>query len=199
MAGSPTKPGNWGDWATIHGAGIYEVEYDQSQVSKTQENENSIKRIPCIYAKISGSSWRVCTCRDSSQFQKYCKSKCSCFKENASETIINSEPKKNYGHGDWDAFAVPKLQFKRKNSKKKKLAKGSAKNSQQTKVHAFPSAAPQVASQYHGFLGATVIHKNWGTGRIVGVKQNSFLIDFEHSKLNFDFSELFSQQFTIRK
>lgn len=200
MAGSPTKPGNWGDWATIHGAGIYESEYDQTQVSKTQENEHSIKHIPCIYAKISGSSWRVCTCAESKQYKNYCRSKCVCFKENASETVINSPPKKNNGHGDWDAFDLPRLQSNHKKEKKKNPRKSARKNNRQMKTaKASTNVAKQDLTLYHGFIGATVTHKTFGTGKVVGVTNNSFLIDFDNNKLTFDFSELFNQEFTFKK
>ena len=192
MAGSPTKPGNWGDWATIHGVGIYESEYDQSQVSKTQENENSIKRILCVYAKISGSSWRICTCSESSQYKNYCKSQCACFKENTKEAVINSPPKKNHGHGDWDAFDIPRLQKSKKN--KKKYQNRSVRSQNKTSY-----VVAQAGATHQEFLGATVEHKLFGTGKIIGVKKDSVLIDFHHNKLNFGLDELLDQKFTIKR
>ena len=126
MVGSPTKPGNWGNWATIHGYGIYESEYDQSQISKTNTSGKSAEHIPCIFAKVSGHSWCICTCEKSAHFKQKCNKRCINFMESKAEALANSPPKKRGGQEDWSNRAI-KITQKKKHSGNKKKFHGSAK------------------------------------------------------------------------
>lgn len=117
MARTPVKPGNWGTWATIHGEGIYEPEFDSQSVSKTSKGENSVQIVPCLFAKVSGHAWRLCTNRKSSFYKSKCLGECKWFKEDKTEAILFAPLKTKYGGEEWKGIEV-KGKKRKKNRKR---------------------------------------------------------------------------------
>jgi len=60
-------------------------------------------------------------------------------------------------------------------------------------------ASVRTNSIYNNFIGATILHKKLGAGKIVDVTNDVFLIKFEDIQLQLMFHELFEHQLSIKK